>query len=208
MELYYGRNMAKNGRRIIVFFHNNCEYHNQIQSTFKSLKVDYFDFSDFQQCVEWIKKNRLDLFIFTSGHCDSIEHTISTVKNLNPVCSIVAFVKKDCVKESVDYLIACADEIIELPLPSDNCLTDKAAALLEALSLEPLKGKKLTRIELVVLEKILQGLNNKDISVELNKSTRTIEVHKSKIVKKLDAESPIDLLNKGRLYLETINAQE
>ncbi|MEM6894419.1 MAG: response regulator transcription factor [Bacteroidota bacterium] len=56
----------------------------------------------------------------------------------------------------------------------------------------------LTNKELQVLELILQGLTNKEISEKLQNSKRTIETHRFNLMKKMAVKNLIDLSKKAR----------
>lgn len=58
----------------------------------------------------------------------------------------------------------------------------------------------LTNKELQVLELILQGLTNKEISEKLQNSKRTIETHRFNLMKKMQVKNLIDLSKKAREY--------
>ncbi|MHC4227070.1 MAG: LuxR C-terminal-related transcriptional regulator [Planctomycetota bacterium] len=55
----------------------------------------------------------------------------------------------------------------------------------------------LTSRETRVLELIVEGKTNQEIADLLHRSIRTIEVHRSRVMKKLGAENPIDLLKRA-----------
>jgi PAS domain S-box-containing protein len=57
-------------------------------------------------------------------------------------------------------------------------------------------GLELTRIQRRVLGMILVGMTNKQISLRLHRSIRTIEDHRYRIMRKLGAENSVDLVRK------------
>ncbi len=59
--------------------------------------------------------------------------------------------------------------------------------------------KVLTKTEKEILEFVLQSKTNKDIAAETNRSIRTIEDHRSHIMRKLGANSLVDLTQKAIL---------
>lgn len=59
------------------------------------------------------------------------------------------------------------------------------------------KGKELTKTERIVLHLILQGRSNRQIAHTLNRSIRTIEVHRSHIMHKLDVDNVVDLVKRA-----------
>jgi two-component system response regulator TtrR len=55
----------------------------------------------------------------------------------------------------------------------------------------------LTEREITVLRFILQGKSNKEIAHVLHRSVRTVEVHRSHIMRKLDADNVVDLVKRA-----------
>jgi transcriptional regulator with XRE-family HTH domain/DNA-binding CsgD family transcriptional regulator len=60
----------------------------------------------------------------------------------------------------------------------------------------PLVGKALTKAEMRVLRSILDGRSNKETACLLHRSTRTIEEHRSHIMRKLGVDNLVDLVKR------------
>lgn len=58
----------------------------------------------------------------------------------------------------------------------------------------------LTSKEIQILELVLSGLTNKEISEKLGKSKRTIETHRFNLMRKMDVKNLIDLSKKAQLH--------
>ncbi|NJB72831.1 DNA-binding NarL/FixJ family response regulator [Saonia flava] len=58
----------------------------------------------------------------------------------------------------------------------------------------------LTSKELEILELVLSGLTNKQISEKLQKSKRTVETHRFNLMRKMDVKNLIDLSKKSQEY--------
>jgi len=61
----------------------------------------------------------------------------------------------------------------------------------------PQVAKLLTRTETKVLHFILDGKSNKEIANELHRSVRTVEVHRSHIMRKLGADNLVELVKRA-----------
>ena len=61
---------------------------------------------------------------------------------------------------------------------------------------------ELTERETEVLNKIVKGLSNKQISNKLKNSIRTIELHRARILKKMNASNAIELTRQYERYLQ------
>lgn len=59
---------------------------------------------------------------------------------------------------------------------------------------------ELTNKELEILELVLSGLTNKQISEKLEKSKRTIETHRFNLMRKMDVKNLIDLSKKAQKF--------
>jgi DNA-binding NarL/FixJ family response regulator len=62
---------------------------------------------------------------------------------------------------------------------------------------EPYIAKPLTRTEMKVLHLILNGKSNKEMAALLHRSVRTIEVHRSHIMRKFEADNIIELFKRA-----------
>lgn len=57
--------------------------------------------------------------------------------------------------------------------------------------------KKLTKKEAEILELLSKGLTTKEIATKLYISTRTVETHRSNMLKKLEVKNTVELINKA-----------
>ena len=55
-------------------------------------------------------------------------------------------------------------------------------------------GKHLTAREVQILQSIVAGKTNKQIARMLSRSQRTVEYHRNRLMRKLDAHSPAELV--------------
>ena len=67
-----------------------------------------------------------------------------------------------------------------------------------SLSKETTNSYNLTKKEIEILQLVLLGKTNKEISEELNKSKRTIETHRFNLMKKMDVKNLIELSAKAQ----------
>jgi len=74
------------------------------------------------------------------------------------------------------------------------------------------KAKLLTRTEIKVLRLILDGKSNREIAELLHRSLRTIEIHRSHIMRKLGVDNLIDLVKRataeGLLHLPSAELEQ
>ena len=90
-----------------------------------------------------------------------------------------------------------ADDFIEKPIGRETLLLAVEAALARITPRDPLLGTSLTRAERRILHLILQGRSNKETAHLLNRSVRTIEVHRNRIMKKMGVGNLVDLVKRA-----------
>jgi len=61
----------------------------------------------------------------------------------------------------------------------------------------PRVAKLLTRTEMKVLRFMLDGKSNKEIANELHRSVRTVEVHRSHVMRKLGVDNLVELVKRA-----------
>jgi RNA polymerase sigma factor (sigma-70 family) len=94
---------------------------------------------------------------------------------------------------------ASAIDFFEKPFDDESLLTaiDRAlrgAADAEDIDQRMLRAPALSQREREVMELVVAGLGNKEIGERLGISPRTVEVHKSRLMTKLDARNLADLI--------------
>ena len=58
-------------------------------------------------------------------------------------------------------------------------------------------SKPLTKREVQILRSILAGKTNKQIALKLSRSCRTIEYHRNRLMRKLDARNTVELVKRA-----------
>ncbi|MCU7947598.1 MAG: response regulator [Candidatus Thiodiazotropha sp. (ex Cardiolucina cf. quadrata)] len=110
---------------------------------------------------------------------------------------------------AVRAMQAGAVDFIEKPFDSEdlmervhNCM-DNVAKMHEKDQLKQEAGKLLTRLtrrEYQIMERLVAGRRNKEIARELFISFRTVELHRAKIMEKLEAKSLSDVVRIAMLH--------
>ncbi|MDC9719975.1 MAG: response regulator [Gammaproteobacteria bacterium] len=101
-------------------------------------------------------------------------------------------------KGALDYLRKPVDEQQLLHKVAEAFALDQAHAM------ETQKFASLTRRERQVAELVVEGLANKVIAADLNISERTVEVHRSNVMRKLEAKTVAGLV---KAYLLSSHAE-
>ena len=90
-----------------------------------------------------------------------------------------------------------AYDFIEKPLTRKVLISTIDSILSRHDRLDSLAGKKLTAAEERILHLILNGKSNKEVAYILKRSVRTVEVHRSHIMAKLDVDNVVDLTKRA-----------
>ncbi|WP_020593640.1 response regulator transcription factor [Kiloniella laminariae] len=131
---------------------------------------------------------------------------LKKVREANSSLSVVMISGHGDIPKAVETMKAGAFGFVEKPFSDTEIISVVSEALQDSQSHEKEASQrqnaeeilaKLTPREAEVLTKLVLGLQNKIIAYELSISTRTVEVHRARIMEKLEARSLPDLV---RLY--------
>ena len=123
---------------------------------------------------------------------------LEAVKKLKPETEVIVISAQGTIEKAVQAMKMGAFDFIEKPVEEAKLLSVVESALLKGAELhDPLMGKPLTRTERIVLCLILEGISNKRIAYILERSERTIEVHRSRVMRQLGVDNVVDLVKKS-----------
>jgi two-component system response regulator FixJ len=168
-------------------------------------KYDCTCFADVAACLEALKSQGREL----ADGCDLLITDVKMpgqtgldllheVRAAFPWIPVIMMTAYGSIPMSVQAVKTGAFDFLEKPLEEAKLLSLVESALLKEAELhDPLVGKPLTRTERIVLCLILEGISNKRIAYILERSERTIEVHRSRIMRKLGVDNLVDLVKKA-----------
>ena len=159
-----------------------------------SLHVRCFDCP--AECLEQLSAQRCDLLItdLKMPKMSGIELARET-KYRSPWTPVLILTGYGDIPTAIEAIKAGAVDFIEKPL-------DKRSFVKKVKSLLPENGNgkhlddSLTRSEQRVLRLVIGGKSNKEIADLLNRSRRTVEVHRARVMRKLGADSLVDLVKR------------
>ncbi len=123
---------------------------------------------------------------------------LQEVRTLFPWIPVIVMTAYGSIPMSVQAVKTGAFDFIEKPVEEAKLLSVVESALIKGAELhDPLVGKPLTRTERIVLCLILEGISNKRTAYILERSERTIEVHRSRVMRKLGVDNLVDLVKKS-----------
>jgi two-component system response regulator FixJ len=90
-----------------------------------------------------------------------------------------------------------AADFIEKPLDREAFLRTVQSLLSQNNPSAPSQDHGLTKTEMRILHLILEGKNNREIASALHRSPRTVEVHRSHVMRKMGASNIVELLRRA-----------
>jgi len=154
--------------------------------------------SSVDECLSHLEDERCDLLItdVKMPGRDGIELLIA-VKELQPWLPVVVVTGYGDVPMVVKALKAGADDFLEKPLDRDILLRTVRDTARKSTAQSALLDHSLTKAEMKVLFHILEGKNNREVGDALNRSPRTVEVHRHHVMRKLNADSVVELFQRA-----------
>ena len=155
-------------------------------------------FEDADDCLGYLRQQNCNLLItdIKMPGKNGME-LLAEVKHIVPWMPVLVMTGYGDIPLAVEAVKKGAVDFIEKPLEWESFL-ELVKLIIEQNDLSNLlKGKLLTKTEKNILRLILQGKTNKEIANILCRSVRTVEVHRSHIMHKLDVGSIVDLVKRA-----------
>jgi FixJ family two-component response regulator len=127
---------------------------------------------------------------------DGIELLIE-VKHLAPWVPVMVITGYGDIPTAVKAIKGGAVDFIEKPLVKKTFVRKVKSILQHGVPHDARMGKPLTRTEASILKLVIEGKSNREIANKLNRSVRTVEVHRSHLMRKLGVDNVIDLIKLG-----------
>ena len=155
-------------------------------------------FNSGTECLGQLGKHKCDLLItdLKMPQMDGVE-LLTKARTIAPWLPVLMITGYGDIPTAVSAVKAGVVDFIEKPLVKKSFVRQVKSLLQESVSLNAHVGTPLTRGETRVLKLIVDGKSNKDIANLLHRSVRTVEVHRSRVMEKLDVENIIDLVKRA-----------
>ena len=189
--------MSKSKAHIFVVDDDPCIL-NSANLFLKKAGFECTCFENANDCLKNLYQQNCDLLISDVRMPDrnGIELLVEA-KCIAPWMPVLVMTSYGNVPLAVEAVKKGAVEFIEKPLEWENFLPLVQSIVKQNDLSNLLKGKPLTKTEKNILQLILQGKINKEIANILCRSVRTVEVHRSHIMHKLDVCSIVDLVKRA-----------
>ncbi len=164
----------------------------------KRAKYECSCFGIADDCLEQLQRHNCDLLItdVKMPGKDGLE-LLAEAKGMFAGLGVLVMSSYGDIPMAVRAVKAGAIDFIEKPFEWENFLAVVESAIEKNAARVLGSDKSLTKTEKTVLRLILEGKSNKEIGHTLGRSVRTIEVHRSHIMHKLEADNVVELVQKA-----------
>jgi two-component system response regulator FixJ len=155
-------------------------------------------FGDAESCFRAVSRKECDLVItdISMPGTDGLK-LLEQIKQIRPKLPVILVTGYGDVSTAVKGLKGGAIDFIEKPLNEETFLpVIKEALETTDYKLEP-DLAKLTKAEINVLRRVINGKSNKQVAADLQRSVRTVENHRHRLMKKLGATNAAALVRKA-----------
>lgn len=166
----------------------------------EQLGCDVTCFPNAIACLDQIVENDCALLI-TDVKMPGIDGLtlLARVKRVAPWVPVMVITGYGDIPMAVRAMKAGAVDFIEKPFDRTIFLQKVSTALDNTDFHHSEAGKHITSAEKKVLKLILEGRSNKQIAFSLDRAMRTVELHRSKIMRKFNVDNVVDLVKKAAL---------
>ena len=188
--------MSNSSGQHIFFVDDESNVRQVIVETLEQLGLNVSCFANGEDCLEKLRSQKCDLLItdLRMPEMDGIE-LLRRAALVSPWVPVLIITGYGDIPTAVEGIKAGAVDFIEKPLDKKSFLEEVESILLENGEQRDIYlGGDLTRSEMRVLKQVIDGKTNKEIASLLNRSRRTIEVHRAAAMRKLGADNRIDLV--------------
>ena len=182
-----------------IFFVDDEESMREVVcETLERLDVEVTSFSSARDCLEQLRYKNCNLLITDVKMPDMDGLTLAEeAKRIAPWVEVLVVSGYGDIPMAVRSLKIGAVNFLEKPLGAKNLLAAVKSALTQVPVIDPLVGKELTRAEMRILYYVMSGNSNRQTASILNRSEKTIEVHRNHLMRKLGVDNVVGLVKRA-----------
>ena len=199
MEVASYRQEAGVGRSVTQVFYADGEKRSTgtVRAILGRFNVQVTPFDSAAACLYCLRDRRCPLLI-SNARQPGIEglELLLGARRTAPLVPVLLLVDHGDIEVAVRAMKAGATDCLERPPETGPLVSTIDAVLKESARNPVLPRRPLSEVEQQVLGLMLQGCTTKEMALQLHRSRRTIEVHRSHIMEKLDADGMVDLVKK------------
>ena len=168
-----------------------------IQAVLHHLNAKVTHFDNVEDCLDSLRTQECHLLISNTKR-PAVEGVglLLRAKRVAPSVPVVLLVDHGDIQAAVQAMKSGAVDCLERPPEKAHLVSAIDSALQESVQNSLPQKNPLSRAEQQVLRLILQGHITAEIARTLHRSRRTIEVHRSHIMQKLEVHSMVDLVRR------------
>jgi FixJ family two-component response regulator len=190
--------MTDRSRKRIYIFEKEAGIRDLLENSLAPDEASVSEFSRFQECVERLATRPCDLLIVDLADCpEEGFDVIEQARRLTPWVPSLVIVERAAVGCAIRAIRAGAGDCLDKPVPQDRLLTVVRTLLARVDVSTHRRPRALTQTEVQILQLILAGRTSYEMADELNRSKRTIDVHRKNIMRKLQATCLADLIKRA-----------
>lgn len=182
----------------IFFVDDEPQVRMVVRKTLERVGVDVTCFPDADECLACLESVACDLVItdVKMPGKDGIE-LLTDVRKRRPCLPVIVVTGFGDVPMAVRAMKEGAADFIEKPLDREAFLQTVQGVLEQSAKRCGAVNHDLTKTEMRILDLILEGKNNREIAATLHRSPRTVEVHRSHVMRKMGASNIVELLRRA-----------
>lgn len=186
---------ADNSREQVFFVDDNPTVCAVVKETLEESHIPVRCFTHPAECLAQLGRGRCDVLIvdLKMPEKNGME-LLKEVRDVAPWIPVLIVTGYGDVPTAVKAIQGGAVDFIEKPLGKGG-FVHKVKLLLERSRTIPMSGfRALTMMEMKVLRLILIGKSNSEIAMAINRSLRTVESHRGRLMSKLGVHNIVDLI--------------
>ena len=191
--------MRRVAKRHVFFVDDEPNIRKVVGETLEEFGLKVSCFACAADCLYQLNPLKCDLVVadVKMPKMDGIE-LLTEIKRIAPWLPVLLITGYGDIPMAVRAIKAGAVDFIEKPLDKESFLY-KVKSILYKSHISDLRiiRKPLTKNEEIVLELISRGKTNKEIATLLNRSIRTVEVHRSHIMRKFGVNNFAEMLKRA-----------
>ncbi|MBN2314370.1 MAG: response regulator transcription factor [Sedimentisphaerales bacterium] len=190
--------MAQSVKKYVFFLDDESKIREVVKETLEDSDLEVECFDSPTECLAQLRSVKCDLLItdLRMPEKDGIE-LLAEVKQLAPWVLVLVITGYGDIPTAVKAIKGGAVDFIEKPLVKETFVRKVKSILQHGVPGDARLGQPLTRAEASILKLIIEGKSNREIANILNRSVRTIEVHRAHLMRKLGVDNVIDLVKLG-----------
>ena len=182
----------------IVFVDDKPKVRTAVRKTLERIGADVHCFACAEDCLARLDSLSCDLLItdVMMPGMNGVELLIE-VRKQRPSLPVLVVTGFGDVPMAVRAMKAGAADFIEKPLDREAFLRTVANLLNASPVHRAVVSHHLTPVEMSTLHLLLEGKNNREIAASLHRSPRTVEVHRSHVMKKMKVGNVVELVRRA-----------